>query len=179
MASSFVAVDLRIPNNAPLTYGQVDSNFTVLQRQMPIGAYLDYPVNDDIPETFLECDGASLAKSAYAELFGVIGTTFGDDGDNFKLPDTRGYFMRHLGGVDPDTRTIGDTQEHAYGTHSHDSYNSESGGSLSGNTRLFLTAQGYAGDTAFGYTRESGGLETRPVNMSYIRLIKAYSVTPV
>lgn len=47
------------------------------------------------PAGTLECDGSTLLISAYADLFGVLGTRYGGNGTtNFKLPDLRGYFLR-------------------------------------------------------------------------------------
>lgn len=43
-----------------------------------------------IPSGFLECDGSAVSQSTYADLFAVIGTTYGDPGGgNFNLPDLR------------------------------------------------------------------------------------------
>lgn len=43
------------------------------------------------PGGWLACDGSLLQISAYAELFSVIGTLYGGDGNsNFALPDLRG-----------------------------------------------------------------------------------------
>ncbi|MEQ9345628.1 MAG: tail fiber protein [Thalassospira sp.] len=44
------------------------------------------------PEGFMACDGAELLASEYAELFGVIGSTYGvgQAPGSFKLPDLRG-----------------------------------------------------------------------------------------
>lgn len=40
---------------------------------------------------WLLCDGSSLLRTGYAELFSVIGTTYGAvDGTHFSLPDLRG-----------------------------------------------------------------------------------------
>lgn len=42
-----------------------------------------------VPECWVECDGRELSRAEYSELFGVIGTTFGD-GDSsttFNIPD--------------------------------------------------------------------------------------------
>ena len=37
------------------------------------------------------CDGASLLRADYVDLFGIIGTTYGSaDGTHFNLPDLRG-----------------------------------------------------------------------------------------
>ena len=43
------------------------------------------------------CDGRSLNRSQYTELFEVIGTTFGGCGNTFNLPDFRGRVMGGVG----------------------------------------------------------------------------------
>lgn len=45
------------------------------------------------------CDGSSLPRAAYPELYASIGTLYGGSGDEFCIPDLRGYFLR---GADPD-----------------------------------------------------------------------------
>jgi microcystin-dependent protein len=57
---------------------------------------------------WLNCDGRALSRTAYADLFSVIGVQHGaGDGVNtFNLPDYRGYFLRGVDdgtGRDPDT----------------------------------------------------------------------------
>lgn len=51
------------------------------------------------PSGFLLCNGAEVLKTAYAELYAVIGDAFGTASDNtkFKLPDLRGEFLRGAG----------------------------------------------------------------------------------
>lgn len=59
----------------------------------PVGAVLAY-AGTAAPTGYLLCDGSSLLRSAYADLFAVLGTTYGAvDGDHFSLPDTRGRFV--------------------------------------------------------------------------------------
>ena len=40
-----------------------------------------------IPAGFLECNGQSVSTSTYADLFAVIGYTYGGSGANFNVPD--------------------------------------------------------------------------------------------
>ena len=47
-----------------------------------------------------QCNGATLSKTTYPELFAVIGYTYGGSGDNFELPNLRGKFVT---GVGPDS----------------------------------------------------------------------------
>lgn len=48
------------------------------------------------PTGWLKCNGAQVSRTAYADLFSVIGTTFGagDGSTTFSLPDLRGEFLR-------------------------------------------------------------------------------------
>ena len=41
-----------------------------------------------VPTGFLECNGQAVSQSTYADLYAIIGTTYGDPGGgNFNLPD--------------------------------------------------------------------------------------------
>ena len=42
-----------------------------------------------IPSGFLLCDGTSYSTTTYADLFAVIGYTYGGSGANFNVPDLR------------------------------------------------------------------------------------------
>ena len=45
--------------------------------------------DSSIPSGFLECNGANVSRTTYADLFAVIGTTYGagDGSSTFGLPD--------------------------------------------------------------------------------------------
>ena len=45
--------------------------------------------SSSVPTGFLECNGANVSRSTYADLFGIIGTTYGngDGSSTFGLPD--------------------------------------------------------------------------------------------
>jgi len=43
---------------------------------------------------WLPCNGASLPRALYPELFAVMGTIYGGGGGDFSLPDARGEFLR-------------------------------------------------------------------------------------
>ncbi|RMH12700.1 MAG: tail fiber protein, partial [Gammaproteobacteria bacterium] len=49
-----------------------------------------------VPTGWLECNGAAINRTTYADLFAVIGTTYGagDGVTTFNLPDLRGEFIR-------------------------------------------------------------------------------------
>ena len=64
-----------------------------------IGSYLLWSSQSVTPAGFLVCDGRSLKKSEYAELFTVIGYTYGGSGESFNIPAFNdGRFFRSTGG---------------------------------------------------------------------------------
>jgi microcystin-dependent protein len=61
---------------------------------LPVGTVLDWPVvlaSDKKPDSgeWKECDGATLDKTVYADLFALIGYGFGGSGNNFNLPNCK------------------------------------------------------------------------------------------
>ncbi len=50
------------------------------------------------PTGYLACDGASISRTTYADLFSAIGTTWGSvDGSSFNVPNLQGAFLRGAG----------------------------------------------------------------------------------
>lgn len=102
----------------------------------PVGSVTAY-AGTVAPTDWMECNGASLLRSAYPALFAVISTNHGTaDVSHFNVPDLRGNFVRgwsHGSGTDPDraTRTaptggnsgdnVGSIQLSASKTHDHTS----------------------------------------------------------
>jgi len=45
--------------------------------------------NSTVPSGFLDCDGSAISRTTYANLFAVVGTTYGsgDGSTTFNLPD--------------------------------------------------------------------------------------------
>ena len=62
---------------------------------VPTAAIFAFPLTT-IPPGYLECDGSAISRTTYANLFAVIGTTYGvgDGSTTFNLPDYRGEFLR-------------------------------------------------------------------------------------
>lgn len=58
---------------------------------MVVGSIIISPVST-IPEGFLVCDGSAVSRDRYADLFDVIGTTYGagDGSTTFNLPNLSG-----------------------------------------------------------------------------------------
>jgi microcystin-dependent protein len=63
------------------------------------------------PTNWLLCDGSSLLRTDYAELFSAIGTAFGSaDGTHFNIPDLRGRTVVGVGtGAGLSARALGDS----------------------------------------------------------------------
>ncbi len=61
----------------------------------PIGTIIPY-TGGSIPDGYVLCDGSAISRSAYLDLFTVIGTTWGsgDGSTTFNVPDLRGRFLR-------------------------------------------------------------------------------------
>jgi len=77
---------------------------------LQIGDYKYSCRNSDI-NGWLVCDGRSLLRADYPELFEIIGTSFGsENSDSFSLPDYRGRVPGAVGsGYDLTSRNIGDS----------------------------------------------------------------------
>jgi len=62
------------------------------------------------PNGWLFCEGQVLSIAAFTQLFQLIGTTYGGDGEvNFALPDLRGRIPIHQGTNDGITHTLAET----------------------------------------------------------------------
>lgn len=90
---------------------------------LPVGAMVAFPVNKIAPG-FMEIDGSVKSIAVYPDLAAFFGTAFnkGDEGaGNFRLPESRGEFLRgwdHGRGVDAG-RGIGSYQVGQNESHNH------------------------------------------------------------
>ena len=66
---------------------------------VPIGTILTYSATTP-PVGFLVCNGSEVSKTTYADLFNIIGNTYGTatDPNKFKLPDLRDKFVQGANG---------------------------------------------------------------------------------
>ena len=62
----------------------------------PTGTILAYASNGALPDGYLACDGSAVSRTTYADLFDVIGTTWGagDGSTTFSLPNLNGYWLK-------------------------------------------------------------------------------------
>ena len=82
---------------------------------IPVGTIISWPVaqnpadwqNSDGSYNWLECNGQSISKTVYPELFALMGG---------QVPDLRGLFLRGHGG---NSAALGVKQEDSVGPHSH------------------------------------------------------------
>lgn len=150
-------------SNNQYLLGQINSSidaFRVEMQQMLSGYTGDFikpgfiiaiPHNS-IPTGYLKCDGSSLLRTDYTNLFNAIGTIYGyADSTHFNLPDFQGVFLRGYGGK---SATIGTKQLSAApnitGTLTFGGY-----GSLTG-TGPFKTRSGSTGYNASPQSNASG-----------------------
>ena len=136
---------------------------------LKIGSYLLWSSQSVTPAGFLVCDGRSLKKSEYAELFTVIGYTYGGSGDDFNIPNfSDGKFMRGIGG---NAAALGQVQQDEIKSHTHGVGQQPGiGQSNNGGSGPF------AGSNNHIQSGATGGNETRPYNMAVVVLIKAKDV---
>ena len=76
----------------------------------PIGMIMQY-AGTSIPERWMKCEGQTLSRTDYSELFSVIGTTYGsgDGSTTFNLPNLEGRIPIAMSASDTDFNTLGKT----------------------------------------------------------------------
>jgi len=175
-----------------LTQAQIDA-ITSITNILPIGTVIGFPTNSP-PTGFLECNGNAVSRVTYSDLFGLIGTTYGNGNGTttFNLPDYRGQLLRgwdHGRGADPDAASRTDrgdgTTGDNVGTNQLDelkSHNHLSGTSVKGDFQIFTSTESISGtsgaerstvnQTLRAYTADTGGNETRPRNTSIMFCIR-------
>lgn len=124
------------------------------------------------PAGWLKANGAVISRTAYANLFLSIGTTFGsgDGSTTFKLPDLRGEFVRGWGdngGNDPG-RIFGSWQSDQFKEHSHYFDTADTGG----NGSSYRVEKTGLTNPDTSNTSKEGGAETRPRNVALVYCIK-------
>ena len=81
--------------------------------KIPIGTIFEFPTDDimKLPTGYLFCDGSAVSRTTYADLFAVIGTTYGtgDGSTTFNLPSKEGLVTVGVKSSDASFDTIGET----------------------------------------------------------------------
>ena len=78
--------------------------------RIEIGTIFQYP-GTTAPTNYMICDGSTISRTTYADLFAVIGTTYGagDGSTTFNIPDLKGKVVVGLDSNDTDFDTLGET----------------------------------------------------------------------
>lgn len=131
---------------------------------VPIGSIQAFYSNT-IPAGYLLCNGSTFNAVDYPDLNTFLGSN--------TLPDLRGYFLRGLGGVDPEvnTRTLGSIQQDELKSHSHPLPTDQS--STDDIPTVMNSGGSDEGISPANQTGLTGGLETRPKNIAVNFIIKA------
>jgi microcystin-dependent protein len=149
----------------------------------PAGAVC-FVAQNSAPTGWLKANGAAISRTAYANLFAAIGTTFGigDGSTTFQLPDLRGQFLRSWAddaATYDSGRVLGSTQADDFKSHTHPyqpSYHlGNSGGAFNGNALIGSASSGGLSTQAAipsQSTSATGGTETRPRNIALLACIK-------
>ena len=87
------AVGATLYTKTLLAATSVDAALGVLGNPAPTGVITEYG-GSSAPTGWLLCDGAAVSRTTYANLFAVVGTTYGigDNSTTFNVPDRRGRF---------------------------------------------------------------------------------------
>ena len=135
-----------------------------------------------IPSGYLLCNGAEVLKTAYAELYAVIGDAFGTASDNtkFVLPDLRetvpvGVGTRGSGVTDHDTYDVGQFKDDQLQDHKH--YEASNAGGATQVWGNVASASGLDGGWYTGTIREGRrGTTTHGKQLGVNYIIKAKQV---
>jgi len=188
--------------NAPINQGTIDvaalaKEVERLKSAVPVGAVLAFPTGIVAPG-YLELDGSVQSIATYPDLAAFLGTTYnkGNEGaGNFRLPESRGEFLRgwdHGRGVDAG-RGVGTSQAEAFAAHNHRYFDSTAAtfdpagnwqaGNING-AAASISVGAFLSPVDSGSTMQmvnaqntvnTGGTETRPRNIAVMWCIKAWN----
>lgn len=98
---------------------------------IPVGTIIPF-TSASVPSGYMVCDGSAISRTTYAELFSVIGTTYGSGNGSttFNIPNLKGRVLVGLNSNDASFDSIGETGGSKYlQEHDHGEYvNNGSGG---------------------------------------------------
>jgi microcystin-dependent protein len=151
--------------------------YQAAQTLMPCGTVLSY-MGSSTPNGFLLCNGQLVSRTNYANLFALVGTTYGtgDGSTTFAVPNLQGCFLRGngsqtIGGVVYSSGSLGINQLDSMQGHLHTSLGTAVGASstptlspASGVSNGAYSTTDPIADSSNGTPRTAA--ETRPVNYS-------------
>jgi microcystin-dependent protein len=179
--------------------GSGNLSFAALPQAVPTGS-VHIMATTTAPSGYLKCNGAAVSRTTYADLFAIVGTTWGegDGSSTFNVPDLRGEFVRGWadnGSVDSG-RSFASSQSDQNQQHNHtatatstvtdpghfhdvpysnsdsgDGVIEESGTGFSGVEPTNSATTGITVSTSVSIAN-SGGSEARPRNIAMMYVIK-------
>ncbi|BAR14528.1 phage collar domain containing protein [uncultured Mediterranean phage uvMED] len=179
--------------------GSGNLSFTALPQAVPTGS-VHMMATTTAPSGYLKCNGAAVSRTTYADLFAIVGTTWGEGNGSstFNVPDLRGEFVRGWadnGSVDSG-RSFASSQSDQNQQHNHtatatstvtdpghfhdvpysnsdsgDGVIEESGTGFSGVEPTNSATTGISVSTSVSIAN-SGGSEARPRNIAMMYVIK-------
>jgi microcystin-dependent protein len=121
----------------PTTFGYLSGVTSSIQTQLnsktdsiagTIIQHISSNLQTNFPTRFLLCNGQSVSRTTYANLFTYIGTTYGSvDGNSFNVPNFQACFLRMasgtrtVGGVSYTPNAVGTIQQDSLEAHVHSS----------------------------------------------------------
>ena len=159
------------------------SGLIQLGTDVPVGAICEY-AGETMPEDYLQCDGSSLLRTDYPDLFNAIGTTYGSvDSLHFNLPDIKSRTVVGLNSDDSDFNTLGKTGGSKYlQKHSHEMIRSKNtfGSGAYENYQITSASNNSTYKTKESGTGDSGNLQPY-ITLYYIIKAKTntYSISKV
>ena len=119
-----------------------------------------------LPKLYLICNGASLNKNTYPQLFEAIGYTHGGSGDTFQLPDLRDRFIvgatnsynpADTGGANSVTLTVGQLPSHNHPIGTVDAPHAHPASGSSGTVNAPHSHPGSSGNANAPHNHPAGG----------------------
>lgn len=106
--SSLTASSTKIDDNKVSPASTWSSEQIKNRASAPVGAILAIAVQTT-PEGWFECNGASISRTQYTELFAAIGTTYGagNGSTTYNLPDLRGKTLAGMDSSQTEFATLG------------------------------------------------------------------------
>lgn len=128
-----------IPDINKVNANDMNEIKSTVNTNAPIGSIQIY-AGSTAPNGWLICDGSAVSRTTYANLFNIIGTTYGagDGSTTFNLPNLKGRIPVGLDNTQTEFDTLGETGGSKYlQEHKH---------TLSRGGQGFITSEGnYAG----------------------------------
>lgn len=160
--------------NTPISAENLNNNFSYSN---PVGGVQAY-AGSTAPNGYLLCDGQAVSRTTYADLFDVIGTTYGtgDGSTTFNVPNLKGKVLVGYNSSETEFNTLGKTggeKKHTLTTDEIPSHSHMMKGNSnpdSGSTAPAMLYK-YTNDTLYNITSQNtGGGKAHNILQPYITL---------